>query len=378
MCRLEDQLMHLKPVLCGVLAFVLAALGASAADTDEAAKEEKVTGPEAFEEAVKAAGGAVDFVFGDEVPYEQCHASCVVQAPNGDVLATWFAGTEEGEDDVGIWFARRTADGWSEASRVAKVDNTPHWNPVLFVDAEDDLHLFFKIGEKIPFWQTYWMSSDDNGKTWNEPKELVEDDKGGRGPVRSRPIILSDGAWLAPASTEYKGWKPFVDRSEDQGKTWERSEDFAIDRDEFKGLGAIQPTLWESKPGHVHALLRTTSGRMGRVDSTDGGKTWSAMYDAGLPNNNSGIDALLLESGRLLLVYNPVGENWGGRSPIDLAYSDDNGKTWETIAHLEDEPEKEFSYPSICHTEDGVAITYTWKRKTLRFWHVPLKLVDKP
>ena len=169
-----------------------------------------------------------------------------------------------------------------------------------------------------------------------------------------------------------------MDRSEDQGKTWERSEDFAIDREEFAGLGAIQPTLWESKPGHVHALLRTTSGRMGRVDSTDGGKTWSAMYDAGLPNNNSGIDALLLDSGRLLMVYNPVGENWGGRSPIDLAYSDDNGKTWETIAHLEDEPEKEFSYPSICHTEDGVAITYTWKRQTLRFWHIPLKLVDKP
>lgn len=370
--------MHIKNSFPALLALLVLSASAFAQDsTPKTVDEDSVMSPEAFQTAVKDSGGAVDFVFGDEVPYEECHASCVVEAPNGDVLATWFAGSKEGENDVGIWLARNTKEGWSTPERVAKVDDTPHWNPVLFVDADKNLHLFFKIGEKIPFWQTYWMHSDDSGKTWSKPVELVEGDKGGRGPVRSRPIILEDGAWLAPASTELNGWNAFVDRSEDQGKSWARSENFAIDKKKFVGKGAIQPTLWESAPGTVHALLRTTSGRMGRVDSTDGGKTWSEMYDAGLPNNNSGIDALALKSGRVLLVYNPVEMNWGPRSPLDLAYSDDNGKNWTTIAHLENEPEMEFSYPSMCLTDDGIAVTYTWKRKSLRCWQIPTVLVEK-
>ncbi len=116
----------------------------------------------------------------------------------------------------------------------------------------------------------------------------------------------------------------------------------------------------------------------GRVDSTDYGKTWGEVYRTALPNNNSGLDVLMLDDGRLLLVFNPVPMNWGPRTPLDLAVSTDNGHTWRVIAHLEDDPDKdsEYSYPAIVETDGGVAVTYTWQRQRVRCWQIPLDALE--
>ena len=81
--------------------------------------------------------------------------------------------------------------------------------------------------------------------------------------------------------------------------------------------------------------------------------------------------------GECLLAYNPVGQDWGPRTPLDLAVSQDNGQTWKTIAHLEDDPdqESEYSYPAIVKTTGGIAISYTWNRSNIRCWQVPESLL---
>ena len=65
---------------------------------------------------------------------------------------------------------------------------------------EKEIVLYFKLGWKIWFWETWEVRSRDGGDTWSEPKETVINDKGGRGLVKNKPIALSDGTWLAPAS----------------------------------------------------------------------------------------------------------------------------------------------------------------------------------
>jgi len=325
--------------------------------------------PRAFEDVVTRHGGRADFVFADERPFAQCHASTVARTPDGDLVCAWFGGAAEKNPDVGIWTSRFTEGAWSPPECVAKVSQTAHWNPVLFHDPARGLYLFFKVGPEVRDWQTYWMGSED-GRTWSEPMELVPGDKGGRGPVKNKPIVTSSGAWLAPASTELAGWLCFADRSEDGGLTWQRSDDFELDSAACRGKGAIQPTFWESSPGRIHALARTTGGRIARTDSQDDGRTWRPMRMTDLPNNNSGIDALGLAGGRVLLVYNPVGEDWGPRTPLNLAVSSDDGETWKDLANLEDE-EGEYSYPAIVATADGVVIAYTWRRERIRCWQIP-------
>lgn len=310
-----------------------------------------------------------DFIFGDQRPFAQCHASTLLRMDDGKFLVAWFGGTREKHDDVGIWLSKGEPGNWSAPIEVAKIREDAHWNPVLFKDPSGAITLFFKVGKEIDFWETWYKVSNDNGATWSEAKELVSGDKGGRGPVRNKPIVLSDGTWVAPASNELEGvWNAFVDRSVDSGKTWVESEFLKVDRDSIAEEGVIQPALWESEPGKVHMLLRSSAGVICRSDSEDYGKTWCPVYKTNLPNPNSGIDVTKLEDNTLILIFNPDNQNWGSRNPISLAASRDNGKTWDPIIELErGDVEDEFSYPSVISFGDTVAVTYTWKRERIAF-----------
>ncbi|GAA4446468.1 exo-alpha-sialidase [Ravibacter arvi] len=310
-----------------------------------------------------------DFVFGDDRPFPQCHASTLVRTDDGQFVVAWFGGTKEKDDDVGIWVSTGRPGNWSAPKEVAKLREDPHWNPVLHRGKDGKVYLFFKVGKEISHWETWVQVSEDNGATWSAAHELVAGDRGGRGPVKNKMIELSDGTWLAGASIEPGRWLVMVDRSEDQGKTWVESEKLKMDTVAIKGKGAIQPTLWESAPGKVHMLVRTTGGVIGRSDSEDNGKTWSEIKATSLPNPNSGIDLTRLPDGTLALMYNPDDENWGSRSPVSLALSYDNGETWPDKIDIDAGDKKdEFSYPAIISWGDSVATTYTWNRQKIAFW----------
>ena len=144
-------------------------------------------------------------------------------------------------------------------------------------------------------------------------------------------------------------------------------------------------------PAHLPPLYASGQGeRKPKVDeqawSYDAGKTWTEMTDTQLPNNNSGIDAVTLRDGRHLLIYNHSTrdeENLGhkGRGVINLAMSRD-GVNWEAALVLDYivQPEKQYSYPSIIQTSDGlVHIVYTWHRERIKHVVVdPDKLVTYP
>lgn len=325
-----------------------------------------------------------------ETTDEMCHGSTVLPMENY-ILSAWFAGSREGADDVAINFSKY-ADGIWCAPRVIKYCSEPHWNPVLTNLGNGRLALYFKVGREIKTWRSMVCYSYDQGDSWSTPEELVPGDRGGRGPVRCKIIRLSNGSLLAPASLERDGvWEAFTDRSDDNGRTWRQSNLIRIEEQDeikgentpldkkievseqsFHGRGVIQPTLWESSPGRVHMLLRSTEKCIYRSDSDDFGKSWCKAYQVELPNNNSGIDVVKLDDDALMLAYNPVAENWGPRSPLSLAVSKDNGKNWAKLIDL-DSGEGEFSYPALTIHEGIIHLTYTKKRRTIAYWQIELK-----
>ncbi len=310
----------------------------------------------------------------DERPTQSCHASTLLAVKDG-ILAAWFGGTAESHDDVGILYARRVNGAWSKPTMLSRTHNEPHWNPVLFRMPDGKIWLFYKIGKPISAWRTYYRISSDEGMTFGEEFELIEGDIGGRGPVKNKPILLSDGTALAPASLEpvsfekrsENNWVCFVDHTSDCGKSWEKSE--SIPKPD--GLSVIQPTLWESDAGHVHMFVRSDGGFVYRSDSCDSGNTWCKLYSAGIPNNNSGIDCVMSPDGMLALVYNPVsGSTWeSARTPLQVSFSRDNGETWQESLILR-EGAGEFSYPSIIYNKDRFCICYTGDRKTICYCEV--------
>ncbi len=303
-----------------------------------------------------------EFVF-EKAPFEQCHASTILELPDGKLLSAWFGGKREGDPSVEIWMSAKPKGGaWSAPEAMTHFPEVPTWNPVLFRDAGGKVWLFFKVGPDVQTWIAGYRTSTDEAKTWSEVGYLPA---GLLGPIRSKPITLSDGAILAPTSVEaYQTWTAWMDRSTDGGKTWSIHGPLVFDGVR-KGL--IQPTIWETKDGRVRALMRSTRtiGAIVEATSHDGGRTWGPATKTSLPNPDAGIDAVKMTDGRVALVFNDTAT---ARTPLNLTFSDDDGKTWGTHYVLEDEP-GEYSYPAVIQGRDGnLQITYTWKR--IRIKHV--------
>lgn len=300
-----------------------------------------------------------EFIY-EDAPFPQCHASSIVETENG-LLATWFGGTKEKNPDVCIYTSEKIDGKWSTPELVADgiISDTlryPCWNPVLFKRDNGDIILYYKVGPSPREWWGLYKISKDNGKTWSEevsiPGNLL-------GPIKNKPERLADGTILYPTSyetTEY--WAIYTETSDQNLNNWQKTE---IDNN---GFNPIQPTVLFHENGSMQMICRSKERVIVETWSDDNGKTWSPVQATSLPNNNSGFDAVTLDNGKHLLICNPIEK---GRNKLSLLLSDD-GKEWEEILILEDQPEGEFSYPAIIKGSDGtIHITYTYKRETVKY-----------
>lgn len=295
--------------------------------------------------------------------FPSCHASTLVETPGG-LVAAWFGGTEEKNPDVAIYVSRQVEGRWEPPVEVAngiqpEGKRLPCWNPVLFQPPGGPLLLFYKVGPSPQTWWGLQCTSPDHGKTWSEatrlPAPLL-------GPIKNKPVVLSDGSWLSPSSTETPArpsrWRVHFERSTDQGRTWTSTGPVH----DGVAFSAIQPSILQTGGDNLLALGRTRQGRIFQIASSDLGRTWGPMTATTLPNPSSGTDALTLKDGRHLLIYNHTAI---GRSPLNLAVSRD-AKTWQAALVLEDEP-GEYSYPALIQAADGkVHATWTWKRQRVK------------
>lgn len=319
----------------------------------------------------------------EQAPYPQCHASTIVQTADGAMAAAWFGGTHEKHPDVCIWFARFENGVWSEGVQAGdgvQADGSRHpaWNPVLFQPPGGDLILFYKVGPDPFSWWGMVTTSPDGGRSWSAPRRLPD---GVLGPIKNKPVILPDGTWLSPSSTEAgegvgahmgAGWRLHFEISRDQGRTWTLTDPLETPLN----IDAIQPSVLIHPDGALQAVARTRQGAMASTWSRDGGATWSPIGAIDLPNPNSGTDAVTLADGRHLMIYNHAGHDpaqpgKGPRWPLNVGLSDD-GLAWRNVLPLEDEPVPDgYAYPAVIQAADGlVHVTYTHNRRRIR--HVVL------
>jgi predicted neuraminidase len=304
----------------------------------------------------------------ERASYPSCHASTIVETEPGKLVAAWFGGTHEKHPDVGIWLAHHEGDGWTPAREVAnglQEDGSRHptWNPVLFQPRGGPLLLFYKVGPSPQSWWGMVMESRDGGQTWSPARRLPD---GILGPIKNKPVQLHDGVLLSSSSTEdQEGWRLHFERSLDGGATWTATPPLPS----AAGFNAIQASVLSYPDGRLQALARSREGVVVQTWSSDQGRTWTDVTATGLPNPNSGTDAVTLADGRQLIVYNhsSAGRQKAPRYPLNVALSDD-GQTWQPAATLEHAPnEHGYSYPAVIQAHDGrIHITYTWDRRVIK------------
>jgi len=302
----------------------------------------------------------------DQAPFPSCHSATIVETPTG-LVASYFGGTKERNPDVEIYISRFVEGKWlAPVSAVNGVQpdgkRLPTWNPVLYQIPGGDLILFYKIGPKPSEWWGLMKTSKDGGITWSEATKLPD---GYIGPVKNKPVLLSNGNLFAPSSREGDGWKIHFEVTKDNGKTWRTIGPIA-----GGDLDAIQPSILEHGNGKLQIIARTRNRALAESWSLDNGESWSPLTKTSLPNNNSGTDAVTMKDGRHVLVYNhvlPPGDlAKGPRTPLNVSVSKD-GKNWSAALILEDSPISQYSYPAVIQTSDGMLhFIYTWRRQKIK------------
>lgn len=302
----------------------------------------------------------------EKAPFPSCHSATIAETPTG-LVASFFGGTKERDPDVEIYISRFIDGKWLapvSAANGIQPDGKrlPTWNPVLYQGPGGDLILFYKIGPKPSEWWGMMKTSKDGGKTWSEAIKLPN---GNIGPVKNKPVLLSNGNLFAPSSREGNGWKIHFEVSNDNGKTWR-----TVGPIDGNGFNAIQPSILQHDNGKLQILARSQNRAILQSWSTDNGETWSPLTKTNLPNNNSGTDAVTMKDGRHVLVYNhvlPPGDlAKGPRTPLNVSISKD-GVNWSAALILEDSPISQYSYPAVIQTSDGLLhFIYTWRREKIK------------
>jgi predicted neuraminidase len=322
-------------------------------------------------------GVLVDEFIYDTASFPECHAATIALTPQG-LIAAWFGGTKEGNKDVCIWTSHLINNKWTAPKMAADgvMNDTLRYacyNPVLYYAPNNELLLFYKIGPNVAGWTGWLKRSTDNGNTWSKREALPD---GFLGPIKNKPIQINNKL-LCPSSTEKNGWKAHIEFTPDYGKTWSKTA--AIN--DGVNMQAIQPSILMHPNGKLQILCRSRNTTLNQSWSNDDGQTWSPMTASQLPNNNSGTDAVTLQDGRHLLVYNHTlpDSTWvrgkGPRTPLNIALST-NGIQWKAAVILENSPISQYSYPSVIQTPDGmVHIVYTWRRQKIKYVKIdPTKL----
>lgn len=329
----------------------------------------------------------------------QSHASFLLALANGDLGCTWFAGTEEGKPDVSIYFSRLPAgsDTWTREIKISDDPERSEQNPVLFETPTGDLWLLYTAqlygGQDTAIVRR--RISRDGGKTWG-PIEVLFDEPGTF--IRQGIVALSNGEWILPIfhclPTPGEKWQGQNDVSAvkittDGGATW--TEHAVPD-----SKGAVHMNIVERQDGTLLALYRSRyADNILASTSADKGRSWTAPVPTDLPNNNSSIQCRKLADGTLALVFNNVAATdavraeangkpiWGvPRTPLAIALSSDEGRTWPHIRDIElapspppdlnlDKPDRrarELSYPTVTGDAEGrINVAFTYFRKAIKF-----------
>ncbi|ALG30462.1 glycosyl hydrolase [Glutamicibacter halophytocola] len=377
-------------------------------------------------------------------PTVQSHAANLMTLGNGDLGCVWFGGTQEGVADISIYFSTlqrlpegRWAEKWSPAQQLSSDSTRSEQNPILYRHGEE-LWLLYTAqhaGNQDTS-EVRRRISSDHGSTWSDPETLFAATDHGGVFVRQPPVQVGERLYVPVfrcATVPGQKWVGDFDDSAlmvstDGGATWTEQ---IIEG----STGCVHMNVAALADGSLLALYRSRwADWIYASRSEDGGLTWSVPEATELPNNNSSIQFVSMNDGRLALIYNhsqateqterrlslydeiddegldssvdgpvvfePVATGepgvqkafWGTpRAPLTVAISSDQGRSWPARRNLEvgdgyclsnnsrEGLNREFSYPSIHEGQDGALhLAYTYFRQAIKYVRIDPSWVSAP
>ncbi len=254
--------------------------------------------------------------------------------------------------------------------------------------------LFYARKNSIADCMPLMRTSSDEGKTWSEPTVCIQDEVGYYVLNNNRVIQLPSGRLLMPVALHNSSVNPdasiheleksfnnygkiFCYYSDDEGRSWKRSAQVAVP----EKVMAQEPGVVELANGNILMFIRTDAGVQYYATSEDNGESWNNIRPSSLVSPVSPASIVRLpKSKTLFAVWNNNDQKEearkGKRTPLTIATSKDNGKTWTGLTDIETDPKGSYCYTAILFTKNEVLLSYfDWHTRGVFVTSIPLKMI---
>ena len=330
-----------------------------------------------------------------------------IQLTDGRILFVYTHFTGGGADHSTAHLASRvSSDGgrtWSTKD-VVVVPNEGGFNVMsvsLLRLADGRIAMFYARKNSHTDCRPVMRVSTDEAKTWSEPIVCIPDDEVGYYVLNNdRVVQLASGRLVVPVALHHKpDWKKadwnghiLCYLSDDVGKTWRANKTMLTTKTpKDQRVTTQEPGVIALADGRLMLFCRTNFGTQYLSFSSDQGETFSELKPSNIysPCSPATIERIP-GSGELLMVWNnhekiePALR--GKRTPLSIAISRDEGKTWVNVKNLADDPLGWYCYTAMEFVGDHVLLSYCASdlRKTAHLaetdiTRLPIRLMtDKP
>ena len=214
--------------------------------------------------------------------------------------------------------------------------------------------------------------STDETRTWSKPIQCITESQGYFVVNNDRIIQLANGRLLMPTSLHNSPGSQWSNKgeircyvSDDSGITWKSG--FQVPAPDSSITQ--EPGVVELKDGRIMMLIRANGGEQLVSYSSDRGVSWSPAQPSGIASPISPASLERIPStGDLLLVWNNNGATGPGyfkakRTPLTVAISSDEGRTWKHRRSIEEDPNGMFCYTAIHQIGDHILLAYMSKEQ---------------
>ena len=224
--------------------------------------------------------------------------------------------------------------------------------------------------------------SSDEGATWTEPMDVTRYIKMYIVVNNDRLVQLKSGRLIIPAAIPHLapsmkegriqfGYSPravaYFYLSDDGGRTWRESQECCYPPHGV-ATGFQEPGVIELTDGRIMAWFRTSAGYQYKAFSDDGGETWGAPQIAYEFPSPAAPLSLKRDprNGELVAIWDDIDPRWNipgktaswMRTPLVMARSSDEGRTWYSHRKLEELPDHGYCYTAILFDDNALLLAY--------------------
>ena len=217
--------------------------------------------------------------------------------------------------------------------------------------------------------------SDDEAVSWSKLTAITPN-SGYYVLCNDRTVQLANGRIIVPLASDKNILHYYA--SDDLGKTWQMITPPITPEADNDGCTIYQePGVIELADHTLWSFVRTESGRQYGLWSKDSGNSWSKpvpMNDFVSPMAPMSVKRNPL-NGKLTAIWNDHLDRWdapppeytrpgwgdvptGGRFPLVLAESSDEGKSWHNARRLEKDPRCGYCYTAMYFTNKALLLAY--------------------